>query len=63
MEAREFTVGTRQQREWGWKVITALFLTGIGAGLFLIASVAGFVLGMVVGWILVAARLTYQPHL
>jgi len=36
-------------------VIVALFLTGIGAGLFLFALISGFVLGMVVGVILVLA--------
>jgi formate-dependent nitrite reductase membrane component NrfD len=49
METREFILGTRQQREWRWLVIVGLFLTGIGAGLFLLALIPGFVLGMVLG--------------
>ncbi len=55
MQAREFTVGTRQQREWGWLMIIDLFLAGTGAALFLIALILGFVLGMVVGGGLVIA--------
>ncbi len=55
MTAREFIVGTRQQQEWGWKVIVDLFLSGVGATLFLIALILGFVLGMVVGGGLVLA--------
>jgi formate-dependent nitrite reductase membrane component NrfD len=39
MSARmdEFLIGVRPQREWGWLVITYLFLGGAGAGLFLIS--------------------------
>jgi uncharacterized membrane protein HdeD (DUF308 family) len=55
MKTRGFILGTRQQREWRWLVIVALFLTGMGAGLFLLALISGFVLGMVVGVILVLA--------
>ena len=33
----EFLIGVKPQREWGWLVITYLFLGGAGAGLFLIA--------------------------
>jgi len=33
----EFLIGVRHQREWGWLVITYLFLGGAGAGLFLIS--------------------------
>lgn len=49
METREFVLGTWRQYEWQWLVITALFLTGTGSGLFLLALIAGFVLGMAVG--------------
>ncbi len=31
----EFLIGVRPQREWGWLVISYLFLGGAGAGLFL----------------------------
>jgi formate-dependent nitrite reductase membrane component NrfD len=55
MEIREFILGPRQQREWRWLVIVALFLTGIEAGLFLLALIARFVLGMVAGVIFVLA--------
>lgn len=33
----EFLIGVKPQREWGWLVITYLFLGGAGAGLFLIS--------------------------
>ncbi len=53
METREFVLGTWRQHEWQWLVMVALFLTGSGSGLFFLAMVAGFALGMVVGVILV----------
>lgn len=53
METREFVLGTWRQHEWKWLVITALFLTGSGSGLFFLSLVAGFVLGMVVGVVMV----------
>lgn len=53
METREFVLGTWQQQEWRWLVIVALFLTGTGAGLFLLALTAGYVLGMVIGVVFV----------
>jgi len=55
METRDFILGTWQQQEWKWMVVVALFFTGIGSGLFLLALTAGFVLGMVVGLIFVLA--------
>ncbi len=55
METREFVLGTWQQQEWRLLVIVALFLTGSGSGLFLLALVAGFVLGMAVGISMVMA--------
>lgn len=33
----EFLIGVKPQREWGWLVISYLFLGGSGAGLFLIS--------------------------
>lgn len=33
----EFFIGLKPQREWGWLVITYLFLGGAGAGLYLIS--------------------------
>ena len=33
----EFLIGVKPQREWGWLVISYLFLGGAGAGLFLIS--------------------------
>lgn len=33
----EFLIGVKFQREWGWLVISYLFLGGAGAGLFLIS--------------------------
>ena len=33
----EFLIGIKPQREWGWLVITYLFLGGAGAGLYLVA--------------------------
>ena len=39
MSARfdEFLIGVKPQKEWGWLVITYLFLGGAGAGLFLVS--------------------------
>lgn len=39
MQARidEFLIGIKPQKEWGWAVITYLFLGGAGAGLFLVS--------------------------
>lgn len=37
----EFLIGVKPQREWGWLVITYLFLGGAGAGLFLISLYIG----------------------
>jgi formate-dependent nitrite reductase membrane component NrfD len=39
MQARidEFLIDVKQQKEWGWAVITYLFLGGAGAGLFLVS--------------------------
>ncbi len=53
METREFVLGTWRQHEWQWLVMVALFLTGSGSGLFFLALIAGFALGMAVGVILV----------
>ena len=33
----EFLIGVKPQREWGWLVISYLFLGGAGAGLFLVS--------------------------
>ena len=64
METREFILGTRQQQEWRWLVIEGLFLTGIGASLFILALIPGLVLGMAVGVILVlAVSLSLQADL
>lgn len=35
----EFVVDFKIQREWGWLVVTAFFLAGVGAGLYFIATV------------------------
>ena len=55
MERRELIFNKMQQKEWQWMVIVALFLTGTGSGSFLLASIPGFVLGMIVGVVLVMA--------
>lgn len=48
----EFLIGVKPQREWGWLVISYLFLGGAGAGLFLISlyidHTAAGALGLVV---------------
>ncbi|MFC1817096.1 NrfD/PsrC family molybdoenzyme membrane anchor subunit [Thermodesulfobacteriota bacterium] len=49
METREFIVGARQQREWGWLIILDFFAAGTGAGSFFIALILGFLPGMVLG--------------
>lgn len=53
MAVKEFVVGARSQREWGWLVIVDFFLAGAGAGLFLISLVMNSPLGMVAGLVLV----------
>lgn len=55
MEPREFSLGTRQQLEWRWLVILALFLTGSGAGLFFLSLIPGYIPGMSLGVVLVVA--------
>jgi len=37
----EFLIGVKPQKEWGWLVITYLFLGGAGAGLFLVSLYMG----------------------
>ena len=53
MEIREFIVGARQQREWGWPIILDFFVAGTGAGSFFIALILGSLPGMVLGGSLV----------
>jgi formate-dependent nitrite reductase membrane component NrfD len=53
MEKREFIVGRRPQKEWGWLIILALFFTGSGAGSFFFALILGSPTRMLTGVILV----------
>ncbi len=39
----EFLIGVKPQREWGWLVISYLFLGGAGAGLYLVSVYLGHV--------------------
>jgi len=55
MEKRDLIFKKMQQKEWEWMVIIALFLTGTGSGSFLLSLIPGFVLGMIVGVVLVMA--------
>jgi formate-dependent nitrite reductase membrane component NrfD len=55
MESKEFVLGTWQQQEYKWRVIVDLFFVGVGAGLFTIALIPGFILGMIIGGGLVMA--------
>ncbi len=50
---REFTLELRTQESWSWLVAIDLFLSGIGAGLYLISQIAGFALGSALGIALV----------
>jgi len=43
MEIREFIVGARQQREWGWPIILDFFVAGVAA--LFVAAYPGFLLG------------------
>ncbi|MDA8307518.1 MAG: polysulfide reductase NrfD [Deltaproteobacteria bacterium] len=49
----EFELGYRRQEFWGWKIAFAFFFGEVGAGLFFISAFYNFLLGMVVGWIMV----------
>ncbi|UCC66362.1 MAG: polysulfide reductase NrfD [Deltaproteobacteria bacterium] len=53
MEKKEFIIGKRPQKEWGWLIILALFFTGSGAGSFFFALILGSVTRMLMGVILV----------
>jgi len=53
MERRDFVLGSWQQREWRGKVITALFFTGSGAGLYFLSLIVGYLWGMAIGIALV----------
>ncbi len=55
MEKRDLIFNKMQQKEWEWMVVIALFLTGTGSGSFLLSLIPGFVLGMIVGVVLVMA--------
>ena len=37
MAEEEFTIGFESQKEWGWLIALALFLCGLGAGLFMVS--------------------------
>ena len=50
---REFTLELRTQESWSWLVAIDLFLSGMGAGLYLISQIAGFALGSALGIALV----------
>ena len=54
MSARldEFLIDVKPQKEWGWLVITYLFLGGAGAGLFLVSLYMGQTWGEAMGLIL-----------
>lgn len=49
----EFELGYRRQDFWGWKIAFAFFFGEVGAGLFFISAFYNFMLGMIVGWIMV----------
>jgi formate-dependent nitrite reductase membrane component NrfD len=49
----EFVVGYRQQTEWMWLIATAFFLGEIGAGVFFISYLFGFIQGLVVSLFIV----------
>ncbi|MFQ5826613.1 MAG: NrfD/PsrC family molybdoenzyme membrane anchor subunit, partial [Dehalococcoidia bacterium] len=50
---REFTLELRTQEAWSWLVAIDLFLSGIGAGLYLISRIVGFLPGSALGIALV----------
>jgi formate-dependent nitrite reductase membrane component NrfD len=49
----EFVLGFRPQTEWSWKIAFAFFFGELGCGLFFISAFYDFLLGMIVGWVLV----------
>jgi formate-dependent nitrite reductase membrane component NrfD len=51
----EFVIDVKQQREWGWLVITYLFLGGAGAGLFLASLYISHAWAQGLGLVIVAA--------
>ncbi|MBI2918590.1 MAG: polysulfide reductase NrfD [Chloroflexi bacterium] len=65
--ADKWVVGYRTQREWAWLISIAFFLGGIGAGLFILSTFLDFIVGAVVGLLVVAvgkgtAHLLYLGH-
>ena len=50
----EFKVGFRTQHVWSWSMATAFFFGEVGAGLYFVSAFFNFVIGMVVGLLLVA---------
>lgn len=48
-----FQVGYTTQKEWRILILTAFFLGGVGGGLFLVASVANFVPGLILAWLII----------
>lgn len=51
----QFVIGFKTQKWWGTLAAADFFLGGTGAGTFLLAMYLGSVLGMVIGWLAVAA--------
>ncbi len=49
----EFELGYRRQDFWGWKIAFAFFFGEVGAGLFFVSAIYNFLVGMIIGWIMV----------
>jgi formate-dependent nitrite reductase membrane component NrfD len=54
----EFLIGIRPQRQWGWPVVTYLFLGGAGAGLYLVALYAAHAWAAALGLLVLLAGVT-----
>src|SRR3990170_4294317 len=53
MSEQDFTIGFESQQEWGWLAAVALFLEGLGAGLYLVSLFLDYTLGAALGIIVV----------
>ncbi len=49
----DFRLGYRHQDEWGFKIAFAFFFGEVGAGLFFVSAFYNYLVGMIIGWVMV----------